>query len=354
MEQKDELRNMKDMNETLVRDIKSMATVSERLNSELQEVKEDLEEANRRACRAEDQFAAQHAVEMALRRKVEALEAVVMSGPSNGNGLPSPHRSQSAQVEDHESPIPADDWREDATLIRRGIESIHASCTMAQPESQMDRESRQGLRFVEQQFLGRDLPGPSGGSPVRSRNLGKSPKVLTPQQQRRLADEDLVARRRSTMLFEGLIQPSLGAESRESLAAPLQESPSGQGTCLRCKQLEDTLQTVVIDNDYYREANTKLQDNVRDVVSRHNALVRLFERERQRRREARAEKLAEESRVAARDRAIIEAQQRAEIEDSDGLVGEFSRGLHISSPKRVRAMGDTRLRSSPIVSPAPQ
>ncbi|KAJ1933477.1 hypothetical protein FBU59_006014, partial [Linderina macrospora] len=163
---------------------------------------------------------------------------------------------------------------------------------------------------------------------------------------------DLVARRRSTMLFEGLIQPSLGTSSHESLAAPLQESSSVQGTCLRCRQLEDTLQTVVIDNDYYREANGKLKDSVHEVVSRHNALVRLFEQERQRRRDARAERLAEESRVAAHDRAIIEAHQRAEIEDSDGLAGEFSRGLNISSPKRARATGDARLVSAPITSPA--
>ncbi|KAJ2363588.1 hypothetical protein H4S01_004225, partial [Coemansia sp. RSA 2610] len=125
-------------------------------------------------------------------------------------------------------------------------------------------------------------------------------------------------RRRSTMLFDGLIRPS--AAGPEAAA------------CERCDQLLESLQTVQLDNDYYREANARLRDSLSDTVSRHNAMVRVFERERTRRRERRAQELADASHVAARDRAQLNAQHRAElgIVDADDLARRFDRAVHIA------------------------
>ncbi|KAJ1676710.1 hypothetical protein EV182_007644, partial [Spiromyces aspiralis] len=67
--------------------------------------------------------------------------------------------------------------------------------------------------------------------------------------------------------------------------------------CPRCRQLLASLKFLEIDNDYYREANQRLRDQVEDAVSRHNALVRLFERERNRRRERRAQGIINEARA---------------------------------------------------------
>ncbi|KAJ1913669.1 hypothetical protein H4219_005117 [Mycoemilia scoparia] len=69
--------------------------------------------------------------------------------------------------------------------------------------------------------------------------------------------------------------------------------------CPRCLQLLESLKYLEIDNDYYRETNQRLRDQVSDAVSRHNALVRLFEKERNRRRERRAQGIIDEARIKA-------------------------------------------------------
>ncbi|KAJ2302576.1 hypothetical protein H4R23_005753, partial [Coemansia sp. Cherry 401B] len=145
------------------------------------------------------------------------------------------------------------------------------------------------------------------------------PSLFTPRQRRQAqAQEARADRRRSTMLFDGLIRPS--AAGPEAAA------------CERCDQLLESLQTVQLDNDYYREANARLRDSLSDTVSRHNAMVRVFERERTRRRERRAQELADASHVAARDRAQLNAQHRAElgIVDADDLARRFDRAVHIA------------------------
>ncbi|KAJ2630822.1 hypothetical protein H4R22_002411, partial [Coemansia sp. RSA 1290] len=100
--------------------------------------------------------------------------------------------------------------------------------------------------------------------------------------------------------------------------------------CERCDQLVETLHAVEIDNDYYREANARLRDTVSDVVSRHNAMVRAFERERQRRRDRRAQQMADASHNAARDRARASTLQHGPVTDADDLAQRFSRAVHIA------------------------
>ncbi|KAJ2368306.1 hypothetical protein H4S02_010127, partial [Coemansia sp. RSA 2611] len=85
-----------------------------------------------------------------------------------------------------------------------------------------------------------------------------------------------------------------------------------------------TTQSLEADNDYYRDANRKLRDAVNDTTSRHNALVRIFEVERARRREIHAANLAEASRAATQERMMFNVEEP--------LANQFARSLHIAQP----------------------
>ncbi|KAJ1825726.1 hypothetical protein LPJ73_009182 [Coemansia sp. RSA 2703] len=199
---------------------------------------------------------------------------------------------------------------------------------------------------------------PSQSSSAYQQNIGPDDLQLaadqpsnrrTPQH-RRIVEDERVKRRRSSVIFADFIAKSGkprrlldndDTSSDEDHGARRVSCSIVYGECARCKQLTETLELLQMDNDYYRQANTKLRENVTDVVSKHNALVQLFEKERLRRREIRAQTLAEATRVAANDRAMLEARQRARLEaistaEETELSRQFDRSVRIaSSPTRA-------------------
>ncbi|KAJ1960378.1 hypothetical protein GGI12_003833 [Dipsacomyces acuminosporus] len=425
------LRVEQETNNELMEELRSVASYTELLGSELEQARVDASEAKSRTELAESALEEQKAVNVALESKIAALSAIICTqadtrGTAMDGSLPSPLRSQGKNIDglvldatvvaataardtgaddglaSSEQPPPSDDWRADRARILAEIGAIHATCTLDKPESEMDEATKCDLRLVEQ-YLDRattndgnvgDAAFPAFQSPTGTRRgfngngngsgsgsgsgttnkmvPPPSPHLVTPVQRKIAEQEERAKRRRSTMMFAGLIRPSNGTAaptstssllgSRDLLAnTPRRPSVADDGgsqtlPCGRCQQLLETMQALEIDNDYYREANGKLRDSIADVVSKHNALVRLFERERMRRRENRANALAEASRVAARDRAVLEAQQRAELEatmDSSSRAGgsphkeslgtldgelaqEFARALSIVSPTAAR------------------
>ncbi|KAI8319206.1 hypothetical protein GQ54DRAFT_341412 [Martensiomyces pterosporus] len=418
------LKVEQETNNELMEELRSVASYTELLGGELEQARLDATEAKSRTAQAESALDEQKAVNLALESKIAALSALIcaqagMQGAASDKSLPSPLKSQVRGLKDtisgaiaqtdgddddfsaaegasvSEQPQPSENWRADRARILAEIGAIHATCTLAKPESEMDEAAKCDLCLVEQ-YLDRatndssisDMQRPTGGKapgnsrfalpalqsppgPRRVLSGGSAngilapsfPHLVTPVQRKIAEQEERAKRRRSTVMFAGLIRPSNGPTSllgsRDfSTATPQRGSVAEDGTqllpCGRCQQLLETLQALEIDNDYYREANGKLRDSIADVVSKHNALVRLFERERMRRRENRASALAEASRIAARDRAVLEAQQRAELEETidartegsfvrassgtvDGdLASEFERALSIVTPAAAR------------------
>ncbi|KAI9506700.1 hypothetical protein GGI25_005057 [Coemansia spiralis] len=364
-------------NDELIQEVKEMASITEALNSKLEKAQAEAEEATNRAEEAEQRVGEQQMEISTLKRKIEALSGVIYAQTSacgEGASLPSPDRSLGVSfglathhLEDTEHTA---DWcpeegkqhqnhnhnmRTEHTQMLAKIGMIHAQCTMAKPESEMDGSAVRDLELVERYvmnsadedlnsaalevpedtFSSSNLFSPSKQRRALRRNnnadeayLPASPRMDTHRQQLRTTEqeEEREMRRRSTMLFAGLIKPSTGLSSAylanahtashqlpTSAACDDYEQQRRRQQCERCLQLEDALQALETDNDYYREANKKLRNCVTDAVSRHNALIRIFERERARRLEARASALAKASQVAARNRAQLEAQQRAEI-----------------------------------------
>ncbi|KAJ2722186.1 hypothetical protein GGI07_003463 [Coemansia sp. Benny D115] len=263
-----------------------------------------------------------------------------------------------------------EDWHDHSRRIRERVGQMQSVYLLEHPESEIDDATRKDLEVVDR-YMERGLRTKAELAPhsavQQQADRGKSGTAVASvatgaaggshgsfsalharaPQHRRVVDEERVNRRRSTMLFAGLIQPSSGGGSH-GLLGDSPNSPHGrsannegegaEGKCGRCLQLLDTLQLLESDNDYYREANAKLRENITDVVSKHNAIVRFFERERQKVREARAQALVEASRAAAHDRAAIEARQRAQLEarvDEGDLNLHFDQALHIASPTRA-------------------
>ncbi|KAJ2565177.1 hypothetical protein IW140_005435 [Coemansia sp. RSA 1813] len=353
----------------LLNELKTMARVTESLNEDVATARANTEEANSRADRAESQLCDQQAENAALKQKIEALSEVIYTQTTVcGDGLPSPDRSHGvsaglmvrqsdgteSDTNDRQQQDDAAGWHADHARMVAAIGVIHANCTLAQPESEMDPSVRRDLDIVER-YLERaantdppDIPGgnvddgedilsppvlfspPPKQRRAASSNIGtdearlpvSSRGITKQQQQQRWVDEqeERAMRRRSTMLFAGLIRPSVGSSARpesEQALSPhaLDDTVAHEEVenlaCGRCLQLLETLQALEIDNDYYREANRKLRGSVTDVISRHNALVHIFERERVRRMDARASALARASRIAVRDRAQLEAHTMA-------------------------------------------
>ncbi|KAJ2516138.1 hypothetical protein GGI11_003541 [Coemansia sp. RSA 2049] len=340
----------------LLREIKTMAAVTESLNAKLDVADAATEAANIRANGAETQLRNQRAENAALKQKIVALNEVVRSQSDIcGNGLPSPNKSRSvldgvpgmqgdsteSATSDYQRNRDVKGQYPDHARIVAGISAIHAACTLAQPESEMSPSVRRDLCTVERYLQTVADPHTPSFSEANTGDVANdthasevipaplamfSPPAQSdaPQQRWVAEQEERVMRRRSSMLFAGLIRPSVAstASPERDQALPLQTvdmtaefEEDEQLACGRCKQLLETMHALEIDNDYYREANKKLRDSTIDIISRHNALVHVFERERSRRMDARASALARTLGNAVRDRAQLEAQQRAEMND---------------------------------------
>ncbi|KAJ1907258.1 hypothetical protein LPJ81_000868 [Coemansia sp. IMI 209127] len=344
----------------LLNELKMMARATESLNEEVATANANAEEANARADKTEVLLREKKAENAILKEKIEALSEIIHAQTTVcGDGLPSPDRSHGVSAglmaqQSNGAESDSSDWQADHAHMVSAIGTIHANCTLAQPESEMDPSVRHDLATVErylEKTANTDLPDISDGivgdlastrrggddflalppKPRRavSNNSGAdeahlpvSSRVAMPQQRWMAEQEDRAMRRRSTMLFAGLIRPSVGSSappgSEQALPLHVLGEDGEQQMCGRCEQLSETLQALEIDNDYYREANKKLRGSVTDITSRHNALVHIFERERARRMDARASALARASQIAVRDRAQLEAQQRAEISGGSG------------------------------------
>ncbi|KAJ2794437.1 hypothetical protein H4R21_005501, partial [Coemansia helicoidea] len=301
------------------------------LKAELALAQDLIHDVRQRAERAELELSECRAENAALAEKVAALTVVAKSRAGLSGSLPSPRVSRGAAAElvsqhsnDSDEAAGLDgNWRDRYSRMTAAIGAVRDSYQAGASES-ADRDLRivdEYLRdSADSERSAMDEPPSVPASGAR----GDSARLFTPRQRRLAAQDERVHRRRSSMLFAGLIQPS-------GCAAAGGDDDAHAAECARCAQLYESLQAVLIDNDYYREANEKLRGSVADVVSRHNAMVRAFERERNRRREVRARELAEASHLAARDRALLEAHQRADLgmDADEALAQHFAQTMHI-------------------------
>ncbi|KAJ2592081.1 hypothetical protein H4R99_006524 [Coemansia sp. RSA 1722] len=330
-------------NNELLKDFKDMASAFQTTTAQLEEAVADRIGAESRISALQVELGKQRAASAELHNKLDAMAALLHAQElerSSVRGLPSPSASQSKRAaasyeHDADSLHVEEDWHKQLEKTQACVAEGHAHLLLQLPDSEIDSETRAGLNALDR-FVGRK--GLNGEEDVVSRQFVQQASDAsstlvhkrTPQQ-RRVDEEERAKRRRSTMLFAGLIEPSSGSRGLLEDDPPSVDAPS----CARCVQLLDTMQLLEVDNDYYREANAKLRDNITDVVSKHNALVRYFEKERQQRREAKAQALAEAMRAAAHERAMIEAQQKAHLdartaEDSE-LSSQFDRSLRIAT-----------------------
>ncbi|KAJ2657429.1 hypothetical protein IW148_005188 [Coemansia sp. RSA 1199] len=284
-------------NVQLIADIKSMSACIQSLELDLADTRAHAADEQVRADEAERERERVVAVNRALEDKLAALMDVVKAQAGKTA------RSTSSCSEPDDGQSSSEKY---ARMVSR-IGAIRGACNA--DNSHTSIESKRSIEKLS----------------ANPENMRTADKMLASAESKRrqASHEARIDRRRSTMLFAGLIRPSGDSVSMDD-AIP--------SSCQRCDQLLDSLQTVQIDNDYYREANAKLRDNVSDVVSRHNAMVRAFECERARRRDRRAHELAEASHLAARDRARLNAHQRIELgmSDADDLALRFDHAVHIS------------------------
>ncbi|KAJ2653270.1 hypothetical protein IWW40_000636 [Coemansia sp. RSA 1250] len=278
-------------NQQLISDIHKINSVCDVQALELERERVRAADALARADAAENELARLRNINRALEDRAAAMQRVVRTQTRQRSA--SSASSQSDADDCH-------DWNATYTRMVSRIGSIRDTCaaeaTPAAPDS---------MRAVDE-FL----------ATAHARKAAPS----SAQRRFRQAEDARIDRRRSTMLFADLVRPS----------RPAAPGSPNTAQCERCDQLVETLHAVEIDNDYYREANARLRDTVSDVVSRHNAMVRAFERERQRRRDRRAQQMADASHNAARDRARASTLQHGPVTDADDLAQRFSRAVHIA------------------------
>ncbi|KAJ1869103.1 hypothetical protein LPJ71_012194, partial [Coemansia sp. S17] len=229
-------------------------------------------EANERTRLVEAELGAERENNAALMTKIKALEELLAD--------------RTAATD------PAAERFESREGLQDTMGSVLAACVARKPRSELSAAARRDISRVEAYVAG----------------------DVQPQHASYAHEEMRTSRRRSSMLFADLMLPSGGGHTMAGAGGP----------CERCEQLAETMQNLEADNDYYRDANRKLRDAVNDTTSRHNALVRIFEVERARRREIHAAGLAEASRAATHERAMLDAEEP--------LANRFAHSLHIAQP----------------------
>ncbi|KAJ2782220.1 hypothetical protein GGI15_002970 [Coemansia interrupta] len=365
-------------NEFLVQ-IKEMAAAFEALNAELEEIKGEKEIVHERVSELEQQLDNQRVVNGELQKKLYATESLLVAqynsdseGATEGDQSAqkvSAKRGKSASRNASSSIRPSkrdkelhidSDPNAQIKRMQTGFANVLSVMLPNISKSPMDDETKSCIRNIET-FM--NTPSSvdkaattrnhTQGSSAYQQNIGPDDSQLTSDlpsskrtpQHRRVVEDERVKRRRSSVIFADFIAKS--GRPRRLLVDDDSSSDEDRGggqsgeakvyeDCARCKQLTDSMLLLQVDNDYYRQANTKLRENVTDVVSKHNALVQLFEKERLRRREIRAQALTEATRAAANDRAMLEARQRAQLEaaasgEDAELSLQFDRAVCIGS-----------------------
>ncbi|KAJ1823331.1 hypothetical protein LPJ60_001619 [Coemansia sp. RSA 2675] len=230
-----------------------------------------------------------------VEERVRLLEAELGAERSKGSALEAKIKAlEELLAKSTITTDPATERFEGREALQDTMGSVLAACTAMKPRSEFSAAARRDMSRVEAYLAGEHQP------------------LSTPHAR----DEEMRAsRRRSSMLFADLVLPSGGGDYATMGAC---------GPCERCEQLTETTQSLEADNDYYRDANRKLRDAVNDTTSRHNALVRIFEVERARRREIHAANLAEASRAATQERMMFDVEEP--------LANQFAHSLHIAQP----------------------
>ncbi|KAJ2910293.1 hypothetical protein GGI21_001014 [Coemansia aciculifera] len=255
----------------LFEELQTTAAYVKQFNEELIVERQKVTDATELARHFEAELGNERRLNAALEEKITALESLL---------------ADRAAATD-----PAAERFEGRESLQDTMGSVLAACAAKRSRAEFSTAARRDLSIVEA-YIASD----AAQTPLSARD-----------------DDARVKRRRSSMLFADLMLPSGGGPAMTS-----------SGACERCGQLAESMQCLEADNDYYREANRKLRDAVNDTTSRHNALVRIFEVERARRREIHAAGLAEASRQATHDRMMLEV--------SDPLASRFERSLHIAQP----------------------
>ncbi|KAJ1942318.1 hypothetical protein GGF37_003167 [Kickxella alabastrina] len=342
------------MNNELLSEFKNVAEAFELATTALEKEKAENVEIVQRATEVEVQYAKERAINRELQKKLGAMEVLLREQQHA--------RKPALNVSSNKgSKLGNADWRQYPGRIQAQVAEMHAAFMLERPDSAIDETTRNELavlekyiergnkngvdtvarQFVQQQqkqFSVQDLDFGSAQSSATAGAPSPGWDMRVPQR-RRVVDEEREDRRRSTILFAGLVQPSSGSYSAVANnhhgLLNADSTVGDEHKCERCAQLTDTLMLLERDNDYYREANSKLRDNITDAVSKHNAIVRVFERERQRRRELKSQALLDAIQVATNERDAIEARQRASLEataENCDLSRHFDRSMRIASP----------------------
>ncbi|KAJ2454520.1 hypothetical protein GGF42_003595 [Coemansia sp. RSA 2424] len=265
-----ELGAAHDCNDQLMAELNNTTTLMAQLSAELTCEREKTAEAAELACRLEAELRRERSFRAELETKITILEGLLADRNSATD--------------------PATERFEGREALQDTMSPVLASCASKRSRPGVGSAARRDFSLVEAYIASDAAQQP----PLSARD-----------------DDARVKRRRSSMLFADLMLPSGGGPAIAST-----------GACERCGQLAESMQCLEADNDYYRDANRKLRDAVNDTTSRHNALVRIFEVERARRREVHAAGLAEASRQATHERIMLDA--------ADPLASRFERSLHIA------------------------
>ncbi|KAJ1662811.1 hypothetical protein IW140_001981 [Coemansia sp. RSA 1813] len=319
----------------LLSELKTMATVTDTLESDLSLARANAAKVNSRAKRAEILLHDQQKENKKQSQKIEALSELVLSLASwNSSSLPSPaeshvsnNNSSDSDTSDRQEQYDPTAWRSEHARMVSAIGVLHARCTLARPESQMSPSVRRDLAIVESYLErtthadsldisisnkvdNRDMLAPptlpsspleelcsdSDTSDSDDYDLPTSSYDMPPQQSWMAEQEERLSRRRSSLLYADLIRPSACL----SVSPRSKEALGKQPAYGWCSPLLGTLQAPEIDGDCFDMTNTMPRGKVAKVVSRYNALVNNFECERT-------------QRMDAHNHKKLEAQQHTEI-----------------------------------------
>ncbi|KAJ2795088.1 hypothetical protein H4R20_005997, partial [Coemansia guatemalensis] len=379
----------REANDTLLGEITKMANLIETSNQDLEQQRAVAAEAEERAERSQRALEEQRAENENLQKRITALMTVVKAQSERhcaaGLTPPSPVSGQSEvgnganqlvgndDAGAGQDPTIGENWRDHCENMNSAIRAAYDACDKAGMLGTGDEEAQRDRRIVEEYLTShtgavgnlreRSLPDTAGAGdssfraqPSSHNNEGASIRI---QPTASLTNER-VRRRRSNLVFAPFIRPSGSARARTSSHGrtsrfgeePYEFDPhdllDGDDdfeevfNCERCEQLLESLHLLELDNDYYREANDKLRSNLADVTSSHNAMVHAFQCERQRLKDIRLQKLTDAVNVAARNRAILETQQRADLEmDSGQMSQRVDSAAHLNG--ELQADGDESL-----------
>ncbi|PIA16354.1 hypothetical protein COEREDRAFT_92640 [Coemansia reversa NRRL 1564] len=385
MEKSRHLALEREANDTLLGELNKIANLAETLGQDLAQSREAAAEAEERAERSQRAFEEQHIENEKLQKKITALMTVIKAQSvghfTEGLAPLSPVSGQTEvansaiQLLDNEDtnavqdPAIGDSWRDRCAHMNSTIRAAYDACGKADILGGDDEGIQRDRRIVEEYLNNHagaagnlrerslsDTTTTSGTSfRTQSSSRNNEGNFIRTQPTASLTNER-VRRRRSNIVFAPFIRPSGSTRARVSSHGtpsrfgeePYEFDPhdlfNGEDdfeevlNCERCAQLLESLHLLELDNDYYREANDKLRSNLTEVTSSHNAMVHAFQCERQRLKDIRLRKLTDAVNVAARNRAILETQQRADLEIESGHMSLSQRadsGVYHNGERQV-------------------